>query len=76
VVQDNGIGIEKSQQIKQQNNRKSTAIRNIYKRIEMLNTIYNLAIQLDISDMDPVSKDFPGTLIRLLLPDFRAIIES
>jgi hypothetical protein len=76
LVQDNGIGIDKSQQIIRNSNHKSTAIRNIRKRIEMLNTIYNLSIRLEIMALDPENKDFPGTVVRLVVPDFDKIIHS
>lgn len=76
VVQDNGIGIERSKQIKQRTNRKSTAIQNIYKRIKLLNAIYGLAIRLEISDLDASNDAFPGTSITLLLPDFDKVINK
>ncbi len=69
-VTDNGIGIEKSGQIKQNNNRKSTAIKNIYSRIEMLNRIYSADISLEIIPANPENQDYPGTTILLSLPDF------
>jgi hypothetical protein len=73
-VIDNGIGIDRSLKIKKRSNRKSTAIHNIYKRIEILNTIYDLSVQIDITKRNPDNEEFPGTRIVLRLPYFEDYI--
>jgi ligand-binding sensor domain-containing protein len=69
-VVDNGIGINKSQEIKMKTNRKSTALVNIAKRIEVLQKIYNVKIELNISPALSGNIGYPGTHITLKLPDF------
>jgi sensor histidine kinase YesM len=69
-VIDNGIGINRSQEIKINNNRKSTALVNIAKRIEVLRKIYTVKIELDISPALSGNAENPGTHITLKLPDF------
>jgi hypothetical protein len=69
-ITDNGIGINRSQEIKVKNNRKSTALVNIAKRIEVLQKIYNVRIELDISPAFSGNTEYPGTHITLKLPDF------
>jgi LytS/YehU family sensor histidine kinase len=73
-VCDNGVGIKKSKQIIANKKRKSTAINNIYNRISLLNKIYNVSIKLEISQLSPENKKFPGTLTKLSIPDFDLII--
>jgi sensor histidine kinase YesM len=72
-VTDTGIGIEKSNQLKIKSNRKSTAIKNIYNRIEILNRIYGVSIQLELLAADENNTEYPGTLVRISLPDFGKI---
>ncbi len=69
-VTDNGIGIDKSQEIKVKTNRKSTALINIAKRIEVLQKIYHVKIDLIISSAFSDNTENPGTRISLILPDF------
>jgi sensor histidine kinase YesM len=69
-VTDNGIGIKKARQFKQRHNKKSTAIKNIYGRIDMLNKIYKIAISLNIGPLSEEDLDFPGTSVKLIIPDF------
>lgn len=70
-VLDNGIGIEKSQEIKTATNRKSTAINNINRRIEILQNIYHTRIDLKITPAFPENRSNPGARVILKLPDFR-----
>jgi signal transduction histidine kinase len=70
-VIDNGIGIKKSEEIKEKNNRKSTALINIARRIEILQQIYNIRIELKITSAFPENEANPGTMVLLKLPDFR-----
>ena len=75
-VNDNGIGIDSSVQIKRRSKRKSTAIKNIYKRIEMLNNIYDANITLEITKRNPENNGFPGTRIVLKMPDFLTLVKT
>jgi len=68
---DNGIGIKKSEEIKERTNRKSTAIKNINQRIEMLNRIYGAAIKLEIEPAFPENTKNPGTLVKISFADFK-----
>ena len=68
-ISDNGIGFIKSRKIKNKDNHKSTAIKNIYNRIEVLNNIYKFNITIEITENMPNKKDFPGTLVILIIPD-------
>jgi len=67
-VKDNGIGIEKSRELRAGRKRKSAALKNIKKRIEMLNFIDKLSIRYEIKKTFPEKSDFPGTHIELILP--------
>jgi len=73
-VSDNGIGMKKSQQLKTRSNRKSTALQNIARRIEILQKIYFVNIKLEYNDSYPDEGAFPGTTVTLYLPDFRKSI--
>ncbi len=70
-VVDNGIGIKRSQEIKTSSNRKSTALNNIARRIEILQNIYHTRIDLKIAPAFPENAANPGARITLKLPDFR-----
>ncbi len=67
-VIDNGIGIENSTAHKTVNSKKSTAIKNIRQRIDMLNKVYNTSIQLEITPADKTNIQFPGTRVTVILP--------
>jgi two-component system, sensor histidine kinase YesM len=75
IVSDNGIGFERSQEIKRRRNRQSSAIRNIQERIAILNRTYKTHIRLTITTTNPENKEFPGTTNQLLIPDFDTIIK-
>jgi len=68
TITDNGIGIQNSQKLQAGRARKSAAISNISQRIEMINKIFKVSIQLLITPFDNSDKDFPGTQIRLIIP--------
>jgi ligand-binding sensor domain-containing protein len=70
-VFDNGIGIARSQEIKAASNRKSTALVNIARRIEILQNIYHTRIDLKIIPAFPENPSNPGARVILKLPDFR-----
>ncbi len=67
-VTDNGIGIENSKVLKSGNIRKSTAIKNIRQRVEMLNKVYNTSIKFELSPVDITNAQFPGTRVNIILP--------
>jgi hypothetical protein len=67
-VIDNGIGIVKSQYRKIHSSRKSTALINIAKRIEILQKIYNVKIEFTITEAFPDSNDMPGTHVVIKFP--------
>lgn len=67
-VKDNGIGVDKSKELRAGRKRKSAALKNIKKRIEMLNFIDKLSIRYEIKKMFPEKTGFPGTHIELILP--------
>jgi len=69
TLTDNGIGIKKSEEVKEKVRRKSTAIKNIHQRIEMLNRIYGISINLEIEPAYPENINFPGTTVRISFID-------
>lgn len=60
-------------EVKVKSNRKSTALINIAKRIEVLQKIYNVKIELGISPAFSDNANNTGTHITLRLPDFNQI---
>lgn len=70
AVKDNGIGREQSliQKTKNQKNYRSTGIRNIAKRIDIINQVYKQNIQIDISDLVPASENAnTGTSVKITI---------
>lgn len=67
VVQDNGIGRNKSQEIKTKNQRKSssTALKNIKQRVELFNSLHRIQVQVNITDLQ---QDGSGTVVTLIIP--------
>ena len=67
TIKDNGVGIEASKAIKKAQKRKrvSKGIGLLQKKIEVLNKIYRLDINLDIQDLSAISKNHHGTMITL-----------
>lgn len=67
AIEDNGIGIQESQQLKTENQKShvSRGFLNIKERIELLNSLYKFKIQMRI--LSP-TKDNIGTTVLLILP--------
>ncbi len=63
-ISDNGIGREASQRLKTGNQleHKSTAMKNITKRINLIENIYKHPIDVQITNLEP------GTLVQITLP--------
>lgn len=67
LIDDNGIGISKSSELKTQNQKKyeSVGLKNISERIELLNSLYKQQITLKITEKDAAEH---GTRIELVVP--------
>lgn len=68
-VEDNGIGIAKSRELKTQNQKKqsSMGMKNIETRIQLLNEVYKAAISIQVIEAFPDSQN-PGTAVRVVVP--------
>lgn len=68
TIKDDGIGREKSQELKtknqQQNN--STGLKNIENRLRIINEVHHLGIKVEVSDLIPETKT--GTYIKITVP--------
>lgn len=68
TIKDDGIGREKSQELKtknqQQNN--STGLKNIENRLRIINEVHHLGIKVEVSDLIPETKT--GTFIKITVP--------
>ena len=71
-ISDNGIGIEKSKALKtkQQKKQHSLGMKNIATRIALMNEIYGLDIQVQLSETASGSEE-PGTTVYLRIPQSR-----
>ena len=69
LIEDNGIGRTRSASLKTANQftKKSTGLRNVQKRLELVNKVYDKAYSLQISDLNPEQEDC-GTKVQLLIP--------
>jgi len=69
-IEDNGIGREKSAEIsKKRLNHNSTGLKNIEERINLINTLTNSKILIEIIDLfDNETKESQGTKIKLVFP--------
>ncbi len=67
VVQDNGIGRGKSEEIKTKNQRKtsSTALKNIEERVTLFNQLHDLKVAVQIENLHD---NGTGTVVTLLIP--------
>ena len=67
TISDNGIGRQKSAELKTANQKKnkSTALRNIKQRIEIVNELNKMKINVSIKDL---KEDGTGTLVKLVIP--------
>ncbi|MFM7683362.1 MAG: sensor histidine kinase, partial [Bacteroidota bacterium] len=66
LVSDNGVGREKAAKIKKKSNHKSMALNITRERIQILNKKYKGKGNLEISDLDEITKT--GTMVRICLP--------
>jgi sensor histidine kinase YesM len=66
IIDDNGIGISKSNALKTYNQKeqKSIGTNNIHERIKLLNTLYNCSIQCDTKEKTSES----GTHVTITIP--------
>jgi len=69
AIKDDGIGREKSKALKTDNqkNYKSEGLKNVNKRLALINKIYDKNYQLHIADLTPEQEDV-GTLVHLKIP--------
>jgi len=67
TISDNGIGRQKSAELKTANQKKnkSTALRNIKQRIEIVNELNEMKINVSIKDL---KEDGTGTVVKLVIP--------
>ncbi len=68
-IKDDGIGRKKSQELKtgNQKNYKSEGLKNVNKRLALINEIYGKNYQLEIQDLYPEQEE-TGTLVYLTIP--------
>ena len=71
IIEDNGIGIKKSKELKTENQKlhKSIGLTNINERIALLNDLYHVSITCEIND----NKNLEGTIIKLIIPQLTKI---
>lgn len=69
VIEDNGIGREKSKELKTNNQMKSksTAMKNIEGRLEILNDLHRTNLDVQVEDFSPDELD-TGTRVRIKIP--------
>ena len=68
-VSDNGMGIERSKLVKQENKRhRSYALEIIRKRIDVINESHRTAISLSIEDLSQSPEQQRGTRVKLYIP--------
>ena len=67
VIEDNGIGIRKSQELKTKHQRKhnSRGLNNTHERIDLLNSLYNTEIRIDVKEKEEPET---GVIVTLQLP--------
>ncbi len=67
TIQDNGIGIKRSQELKTKNQKKnkSTALKNIDERVTLIRGLHNIQVSVETQS---VNADGTGTLIKLTIP--------
>jgi len=68
TVQDNGIGRQRSAQLKTKNQREGTAtgMKNVKSRIQLLNDMRKVGLQVQVADLQPDHEDV-GTLVTIIL---------
>ncbi len=67
IIEDDGIGIKKSQELKTQHqrNHNSRGLNNTHERIDLLNSLYNTEISIDIREKEAPHS---GVIVTLQLP--------
>lgn len=67
VIQDDGIGRQKSAEVKTKNQRKtsSTALKNIQERVTLFNQLHRLKIGVEIANLN---ENGTGTVVTLIIP--------
>jgi sensor histidine kinase YesM len=66
IIEDNGIGVKRSQELKTQNQKvhQSIGLTNIKERTKLLNDLYNLNISFTINNLTSES----GTIVKIHIP--------
>ncbi|MEO0897246.1 MAG: histidine kinase [Bacteroidota bacterium] len=69
VVEDNGIGRQKSSEFKTRNQKthKSTGLKNTAQRVGIINELYKAELSVDIDDVYP-EEEHTGTRVTILMP--------
>ena len=67
-IRDNGIGRKRSAELKthNQNQQDSTGLKNTAARLDLINTLYNQQLEINIEDLDPLAADV-GTRVQIKL---------
>ncbi len=67
TIQDDGIGRQKSKEIKTKNQKKnkSTALKNINERVQLFADLHKIKVEVSINDL---YQDGSGTVVTLLIP--------
>lgn len=69
VIEDNGIGIERSRALRSMpSHHQSSGMEISLNRAELLNKMYNTGIQIEIIDKSSTQDNNSGTLIKILIP--------
>lgn len=63
IIEDNGIGINKSIALRKEQERKSVGMENIKERILLFNKKYNLNYKVEVIDKSDFNKDNNGTIV-------------
>lgn len=68
TISDNGIGRKKSQELKTDNQKetKSTGMKNIESRLNIINEVNKMALKVDVSDFDTLNET--GTIVKIQIP--------
>jgi hypothetical protein len=69
IIEDNGIGMKKSKELKTKNQKKqnSLGMKNIQTRVELMNEIYQRNIEISITELNP-QDEYPGTHVQIIIP--------
>ena len=70
-IEDNGIGLKAAAEINaRRQGHRSSGMKNIEERIEMLNRLLDHNIRLTIHDLSEITPEVSGTRVELLIPFF------